>query len=282
MGHNSELSPASQAHLHHNEHSYLPIVEPDDAQVHELKSLLHHSHRTVVISGAGMSTESGIPDFRSENGFWDNEDLLAMMSDAYLNAHPEDFWVHFKKAFMNPKFMAALPNEGHLALAELAAVGKQVKIFTQNIDGLHQMAGSMNVYELHGNIRHTYCPKCHNRYGITHIMADEVPYCTYYDMKGNECASVLHPDVVLFDQMVRHMDEAFDAVVRADLLLILGTSLSVDPVASLPQFVSHGHKLAIINLEDTYMDERADLVVHASVGRTIHRAVEELLSLPGY
>jgi NAD-dependent deacetylase len=282
VGHDSELFPASTTDLTQHNQSYLPIVEPTVQQVHELKNLLHHSHRTVVISGAGTSTESGIPDFRSENGFWDNEDLLGMMSDAYLHAHPEDFWVHFKKAFMNPDFMSAAPNEGHLALAEVAAVGKQVKIFTQNIDGLHQMAGSMNVYELHGNIRHAYCPKCHNRYGITHIVADEVPYCTYYDMKGNECGSVLHPDVVLFDQMVRHMDDAFDAVVRADLLLILGTSLSVEPVASLPQFISHGHKLAIVNLEPTYMDDRADLVIHASVGRTISRAVEELLTLPGY
>ena len=282
MGQDQELFSASHTSSHRHNSSFLPIVEPDAAQVHELKNLLHRSHRTVVITGAGMSTESGIPDFRSENGFWDDVDLLSMMSDAYLSAHPEDFWVHFKKTFMNPHFMSALPNEGHLALAELAAVGKQVKIFTQNVDGLHQMAGSMNVYELHGNIRHAYCPNCHSRYGVTHILAEDVPYCSYYDMKGNECGSVLHTDVVLFDQMVRHMDEAFDAVVRADLLLILGTSLSVDPVASLPQFISHGHKLAIINLEETYMDHRADLVIRASVGRTVSRAVEELLSMPGY
>ncbi len=274
MGHDPELHPTP--------HRFLPIIEPEDAQVQELKNLLHQSHRTVVISGAGMSTESGIPDFRSENGFWEEADILSKMSDAHLNAQPEDFWLHFKQTFMNPRFMSAVPNEGHLALAEVAAVGKQIKIFTQNVDGLHQMAGSMNVYELHGNIRHAFCPKCHTRYGISHILAEDVPHCNYFDMKGNECQEALHPDVVLFDQMVRHMEDAFYAVVRADLLLVLGTSLLVDPVASLPQYVSAEHKLAIVNLDETYIDKRADLVIHASVGRTVSRAIEQLFSMPGY
>lgn len=257
---------------------FIPLVAPDPVQVSELKTFLASAKRIVVISGAGMSTESGIPDFRSEHGFWDNKDMMSIMSDTYLEAHPEDFWIHFKQAFMNQHFMDAKPNSGHLALAKLAKSGVQLRIFTQNIDGLHQMAGSINVFELHGNIRHAYCPKCHAQYGFSHIKAQTVPHCTYYDMKGFDCGSVLYPDVVLFDQMVRHMDEAFAAVAGADLLLILGSSLSVDPVASLPRFASAACKIAIVNLDETYMDNRANLVIRASVGITLDHAVKELLS----
>ncbi len=224
-----------------------------------LRSLIEASKRLVVLTGAGMSTESGIPDFRSAGGFFEDETRAQRMSDSFYRADPEGFWPEYKAVFLRPEFLAAKPNPGHLALAELERMGKDITILTQNVDGLHAAAGSAHVLELHGNIHAAFCPRCGARYTLDEILANDVPHCHAYTLKGGDCQEILQPDIVLFEQPVRHYQEAFYAVARADLLLIIGSSLTVEPVASLPQYASHAAKRVVINLEPTDLDEHADL-----------------------
>lgn len=243
----------------------------------ELHRLIVNSTGIVVLSGAGMSTESGIPDFRSPGGIWEDDDLMAAMSERYLRLHPEDFWHKFKFGFMSPDYLGAKPNVGHYALAQLEQQGKDVAIFTQNVDGLHQSAGNRHVYELHGNIRTATCPRCQQEYDISYIFAHEVPQCEWVNPKGQVCDTVLRPDTVLFGQTVRYYEEAVRTIQTADLLLVLGTSLTVEPVADLPSYVQCDRtKLAIINLDVTHYDEFADVVVRGKVGESLRTATESL------
>lgn len=243
----------------------------------ELHRLIVKSTSIVVLSGAGMSTESGIPDFRSPGGIWEDDDLMAAMSDRYLRLHPEDFWQKFKFGFMSPDYLAAKPNVGHYALVQLEQQGKDVTIFTQNVDGLHQLAGSHHVFELHGNIRAASCPRCQQEYDISYIFAHETPRCEWQNPKGQICDTVLRPDTVLFGQTVRHYEEAVRTIQNTDLLLVLGTSLTVEPVASLPSYVQRERtKLAIVNLDLTHIDEFADVVVRGKVGESLRIAIESI------
>ncbi|MCI0182264.1 NAD-dependent protein deacylase [Sulfoacidibacillus ferrooxidans] len=243
--------------------------------IKQLRDILDQSRRIAVLSGAGMSTESGIPDFRSENGLWKDPHVVAMMTEEYLHGHPEEFWLAFKRVFMNEQYRAAKPNIGHESLAALERAGKEVVIFTQNVDGLHQAAGSKQVHELHGSIHFAQCPRGHRRYGIQYILENAIPRCDYVEQNGDMCDAVLEPDVVLFGQMVKGFEEAFYGIVRSDVLLVLGTSLTVDPVASLPQYIIKGHhQLVVVNLDETYIDEKADLTIHAKVGATLSAALK--------
>ncbi|PWI57391.1 NAD-dependent protein deacylase [Sulfoacidibacillus thermotolerans] len=242
--------------------------------IQQLRGLFSRNQRIAVLSGAGMSTESGIPDFRSEQGLWQDPRVVSMMTERYLHAHPDNFWREFKRVFMNEEYRHAKPNAGHLALAQLEQMGKQVQIFTQNVDGLHQAAGSTDVHELHGSIYYAECPRGHGRYDADYLLEQEVPRCSFREADGQPCNAVLEPDVVLFGQMVKGFEEAFYGVLRSELLLVLGTSLTVDPVASLPQYLIKGHHhLVVINLEETYIDDKADLIIRAKVGETLAAAL---------
>lgn len=216
-----------------------------------------------------MSTESGIPDFRSGGGFWENSDLLQMMTDNYLTRYAEAFWPRYKQVFLNPAFIAAQPNPGHRALHALESENRSVAVFTQNVDGLHQLAGSTHVYEVHGSTRKAYCPRCQTRYELSDILAEPVPRCSWETPKGTVCDTILHPDTVLFGQPVRHLGEAVVQIQHCSLLLVLGTSLTVEPVASLPYYRSKSCRLVIINLEPTHLDDEADLVIYAKIGETL-------------
>jgi NAD-dependent deacetylase len=232
-----------------------------------LQRLIENASDIAVLSGAGISTESGIPDFRSDSGVWQDPDLERTMSDSYLRRFPYEFWPKFKQVFMRPEYLKALPNAGHLALAELERRGKRVTVFTQNVDGLHQLAGSSRVFELHGGVRKAHCPVCRQVYGLDDILAEEVPICRWTNQKGAECGHVLHPDTVLFGQPVRHFEQAAAAVQACDLLLVLGTSLTVNPVAELPNYARRaGARLAVVNLDETYIDPFADVVIRARIG----------------
>ena len=247
----------------------------NEASVDELKRLLFSSRSVVVLSGAGMSTESGIPDFRSPTGVWQDEDLMESMSDGYLKRHPEEFWPKFKLGFMSEEYLSAKPNPGHLALADLEKMGKDIAIYTQNVDGLHQEAGSRHVYELHGSIKTAYCPRCRSEYGLEYILSEEVPRCHWMNPKGQECDTILFPDTVLFGQNVRHYEYAAISVQQCDLMLVLGTSLTVYPVADLPEYVRRDKtKLAIVNLDETDFDSKADVVIHGKVGEVLSQAVK--------
>ncbi|GMA51635.1 NAD-dependent protein deacetylase [Alicyclobacillus contaminans] len=235
-----------------------------------LRQLIETASDIVVLTGAGMSTESGIPDFRSDNGAWQDETLAEAMSDTYLHEQPHAFWQKFKQVFLREEFLSARPNPGHLALAALEAMGKRVRVFTQNVDGLHQQAGSSYVVELHGSIRRAVCPMCQQRYGLADMLAEPVPTCHWTNVKGAECGFVLHPDTVLFGQPVRQLSEAVLAAAHCDLFLVLGTSLLVDPVAELPNYaLAAGHPVAVVNLEDTYIDGRAAAVVRGKIGEVL-------------
>lgn len=234
------------------------------------QKLIENASNIVVLTGAGMSTESGIPDFRSDDGVWQDEALVHVMSDSYLRRFPQAFWPKFKQVFMRPEYLRAEPNAGHLALAALERLGKQVTVFTQNVDGLHQLAGSTTVFELHGSVRKAECPACMQSYGLDGILAQEVPTCHWENAKGSECGFVLHPDTVLFGQQVRHLERAVLAAARCDLFLVLGTSLMVDPVAELPNYArAAGVPIAVVNLEETYIDVHAEVVIRGKIGEVL-------------
>lgn len=213
-----------------------------------------------ALTGAGVSTESGIPDFRSPGGLWTRYDPMQTASLSALRRDPAGFY-----AFNLPRwrvFHGASPNDAHLALARLEKLGYLVGVITQNIDGLHQRAGSRRVWEVHGHLRTCRCMECGKSYPfhelLEQVSARGLPRCT-------ACGGVLRPDVVLFeDQMSEDFFKATRALTGCQLLLVVGSSLQVYPAAGLPEFA---RRVAIINREETPWDERAALVIHDSAGR---------------
>lgn len=246
----------------------------DETTRAQLQRYIEVSRRIVVLSGAGMSTESGIPDFRSPGGIWEDEETMIAMSLSYWQDYPQLFWPKFKRIFMNEAHLQAQPNEGHYAIARLEDMGKEVTVLTQNVDGLHQLAGSTHVLEMHGGIRQAVCPVCQSRYDLDYVQREEVPRCSYISIKGAVCDAILQANVVLFEQEVRYLPEALRAVRTCDLMLVLGTSLTVYPVADLPRYViKERTKLVIVNLDATDEDQRADLVIHDKIGKVLAEAV---------
>ncbi len=241
--------------------------------VEKLSNILRESNNIVFFGGAGVSTESDIPDFRSSNGLF-NERLNItftpeqLVSHTFYTKYPEEFFKFYKSKLIYPE---AKPNNGHLALAKLEEIGKLKAIVTQNIDGLHQMAGSKNVFELHGSIHRNYCVKCHEFYDEKFILnSDGVPTCT-------KCGGSVKPDVVLYeegldDSVIRG---AINAISKADTLIIGGTSLVVYPAAGLIDYFK-GSNLILINKSSTSADSKANLVIHDSIGKVLSEAVNSL------
>lgn len=213
-----------------------------------------------ALTGAGVSTESGIPDFRSPGGLWTRYDPMQTASLSALRRDPAAFY-----AFNLPRwrvFDGASPNDAHLALARLEKLGYLVGVITQNIDGLHQRAGSRRVWEVHGHLRTCRCMECGKSYPFRELQeqvsARGLPRCM-------ACGGVLRPDVVLFeDQMSEDFFKATRALTGCQLLLVVGSSLQVYPAAGLPEFA---RRVVIINREETPWDERAALVIHDSAGK---------------
>ena len=226
------------------------------------------SEKITILTGAGMSTDSGIPDFRSEDGVWQDKVLFSAMNASYLRQNPEPFWPRFKRAFMSERYLLAKPNVGHEVIAWLETAGKEITVITQNVDGLHQQAGSSRVLEVHGTTRTATCPSCHTTYDQNYVLAHDIPRCKAKTPVG-PCDTVLWPDVVLFDQPVRSFGDALDAVIHSDLMIVLGTSLEVHPVADLPTYRPLSTKLVIINLDETALDALADLVIHAPISEVL-------------
>ena len=242
-------------------------------KIKALSNLLKESERIVFFGGAGVSTESGIPDFRSATGIY-SEMLAQHVSPEQLVSHsffvrcPEEFFDFYRKRLV---YMEAKPNDCHKALVTLERMGKLKAVITQNIDGLHQLAGSSRVLELHGSIRRSYCMDCHALYDENFLMAREgVPHCT-------RCGGTVKPDVVLYEES---LDEAvLDAAVReiaaADMLIVGGTSLVVYPAAGLLRYFG-GRHLVLINKTATQVDAEAELVIHDSLGEVMREAVAAL------
>ncbi len=248
----------------------------------QLAKWIRESDKIVVLTGAGISTDSGIPDFRSQDGVWSDQELFRSMNAAYLRLHPDLFWPHFKRAFMSSRYLDAKPNVGHIVLQKLEEAGKTMTIITQNVDGLHQLAGSKRVLEVHGSAKSATCPSCHTTYDLAYILSDDIPRCNAKTPSG-PCHTVLWPDVVLFDQAVHQFAESLDAVIHCDLMLVMGTSLEVHPVADLPSYRPLTTKLVMLNLEETPLDNLAELVIHARISdalsstyNALYEGMEEL------
>lgn len=229
-----------------------------------LQHIINESNRIVFFGGAGVSTESGIPDFRSTDGLYHQQYDFppeTILSHTFFMRQPEEFY-RFYRAKMLP--LEAQPNAAHLKLAEMEAAGKLQCVITQNIDGLHQKAGSRSVYELHGSIHRNYCMKCRRFYPPEFIRdsAEPVPLCA--------CGGRIKPDVVLYEEGLDDavMAGAIRAIRQADALIVAGTSLTVYPAAGLIHYF-RGKHLILINRDATPMDDLATLVIHDRVGQVL-------------
>jgi NAD-dependent deacetylase len=238
----------------------------DDA-VLTLKKWIEGSDNIVFFGGAGVSTESGIPDFRSVDGLYNQKYDVppeTIVSHSYLERYPEKFYAFYKEKMLYPQ---ARPNDCHIALAKLEKDGKLRAVVTQNVDGLHQEAGSREVYELHGSVHRNYCTSCGKKYGLEHILKSEgVPRCS--------CGGFVRPDVVLYeeglDQQV--IEKAVSAIRHADVLIVGGTSLRVYPAAGLINYY-RGNKLVLINKSATSYDRYANLTISDSIGKVFKQCV---------
>lgn len=231
--------------------------------INKLKEAINEAQNIVFFTGAGMSTASGIPDFRSAKGlFTNNLHAEEIVSHSYFMNHPEQFYDFY---FNRMVFKDAKPNPGHIFIASLQK-NKNVTVVTQNIDGLHTMAGSKNVIELHGTIHSNHCMKCHKKYTLQEILnkKEKVPHCS--------CGGIIKPDVVLYEEALNedNIINAVKAIEEADTLVILGTSLSVYPAAGFIQYF-RGRNLILINKSQTPADVYADIVIHDDINETFSR-----------
>ena len=246
-----------------------------DDKIKQLKELIAESNNIVFLGGAGVSTESGIPDFRSGAGIYNTESgtkyrPIDIIAHDFFIEHPEDFYDFYKRKLIYPD---ARPNKAHKALVRLERQGKLKAIITQNIDNLHQEAGSKCVIELHGSVFRNYCMDCGKKFNIEYIAAQEgVPHC-------DRCGGIVRPDIVLYEENLEHenVDNAIKAVKKCDLMIIAGTSLTVYPAATFAQFLKHD-RIVIINKSSTYMDLKALLTIHDNVGEVLDKVVPKRVS----
>ena len=233
----------------------------------QLAKWIDESNYIVFFGGAGVSTESGIPDFRSVDGLYNQQYKYppeTMLSHSFFMREPEEFFRFYENKVLAPD---AEPNNAHKALASLEAKGKLKAVITQNIDGLHQKAGSKEVLELHGSVLRNYCMQCGESYDldsvIDKIRTEKIPYC-------DKCKKIIKPDVVLYEEGLDNsiMSRAVQHLQNADMLIIGGTSLVVYPAAGLIDYY-HGNKLVLINRDKTARDSVADLVIHDSIGEVL-------------
>jgi NAD-dependent deacetylase len=230
----------------------------------QLQKWIQDSDNIVFFGGAGVSTESGIPDFRSVDGLYNqkyDQPPETILSHTYFVQNTEDFYRFYRDKML---CLDAKPNAAHLKLAELERTGRLKAVVTQNIDGLHQLAGSQAVYELHGSVHRNYCTKCRTFYGVDFIAEGKgVPHCPV-------CGGLVKPDVVLYEEGLDQdtVAGAVEAIARADVLIIGGTSLVVYPAAGLINYY-RGNKLVLINRDPTPYDGQADLVIHNPIGKVL-------------
>jgi len=241
-------------------------------QINSLKKRITDSNNIVFLGGAGVSTESGIPDFRSANGLYSSQRSRGftpeeMLSYSFFRSYTGEFFSYYKK---NLVYRDALPNKAHIALARLEEMGKLKAVITQNIDGLHQLAGSRNVLELHGSIHRNYCVSCGETYSLEHVLgAEGIPRCS-------KCGGVVRPDVVLYEEGLdmEVFDRAADYISKAEILIIGGTSLNVYPAAGLVDYY-RGNCLVLINKTETSYDRKADFVLREPIGTVMEELTKE-------
>lgn len=235
----------------------------------ELRKIIDGSKNIVFFGGAGVSTESGVPDFRSEKGLYNamqkyKRSPEEMLSRTFFINETEIFYDYYKNNLIYPD---AKPNKAHLALSELEKEEKLSAVVTQNIDGLHQAAGSKNVLELHGSVHRNYCLSCGKKYELNYILSSSgIPRC--------QCGGIIRPDVVLYEEPLDNfvISQSVDAIRACDTLIIGGTSLVVYPAAGLVNYFKGKH-LILINKSRTDYDNRADLVINAAIGEVLGEVV---------
>ena len=243
-----------------------------DEKWKQLKKWIDESDNIVFFGGAGVSTDSGIPDFRSENGIFQaiNEYGVrpeVILSYTFFEQNPEVFFKYYKKTLLYPD---AKPNDCHKALAKLEEMGKLKAVITQNIDDLHQRAGSKNVLELHGTLYKNYCVKCGKTFDLDYVTADEgITRC-------DSCGGIVRPDVVLYEEGLDQetIYKSVDFISKADLLIVGGTSLNVYPAAGLLNYY-RGNKLVLVNKSATSYDNKAALVIAEKIGEVFRKVVLE-------
>lgn len=232
-----------------------------------LQQIIDNSQRIVFFGGAGVSTESGIPDFRSVDGLYNQkydyppEEIL---SHSFFKSHTEYFYNFYRDKML---CLDAKPNSAHLKLAELENAGKLNAVVTQNIDGLHQAAGSKTVFELHGSVHRNYCTECHKLYDAHYMKkSNGIPKCT--------CGGIIKPDVVLYEEGLddNTVNGALNAISNADCLIVAGTSLNVYPAAGFIRYFQ-GDYFVLINRDETPADKIADLVIHDKVGEVLSKII---------
>lgn len=236
-------------------------------KIKELQRLVDEAHKIVFFGGAGVSTESGIPDFRSVDGLYNQKwdyPPETIISASFFAANTSEFYRFYREKLL---LDGIKPNAAHLKLAEMEKAGKLLGVVTQNIDGLHQAAGNEKVWELHGSVLRNYCTKCGEFFDDNHIREN-------HDEKGiprcSKCNGIVKPDVVLYEEPLndRIVEGAMDAISNADLLIIGGTSLTVYPAAGMVRYY-RGDNIALINRDPTQGDAIADLVIHDSIGKVL-------------
>ena len=229
----------------------------------QLKQWIDESENIVFFGGAGVSTESNIPDFRSVDGLYNQEydyPPETILSHSFYLRNTDEFYRFYRNKMLFPD---AEPNNAHKALAHLEQMGKLKAVITQNIDGLHQKAGSKEVYELHGSVLRNYCSHCHAFYSLDDILAATgVPHC--------HCGGIIKPDVVLYEEGLDSyvLERAISYIKNADMLIIGGTSLAVYPAAGLIDYYE-GNKLVLINRDKTTRDSQANLIIHDAIGQVL-------------
>ncbi|WP_191015380.1 NAD-dependent protein deacylase [Treponema zioleckii] len=239
-------------------------------KIEKLQKMIDESSKIVFFGGAGVSTESGIPDFRSQDGLYNQKWKYppeVIISRSFFDKNPKEFYRFYREKLI---IKDVKPNVTHLKLAELERTGKLSAVVTQNIDGLHQEAGSKRVFELHGSTLRNFCMNCHAPYGIDFIAEsenaeDKIPRCT-------KCGGIVKPDVVLYEEGLDEnvIEGAINAISEADMLIIGGTSLVVYPAAGLIRYF-RGNHLVLINKSETAADANADLVIHDSLGKVFEQ-----------
>lgn len=235
-------------------------------QIKMLKDAVARSRRLCVFTGAGISCPSGIPDFRSATGLYREKSDTGyspeeIISHSFFAANPEAFFAFYRDKMVYPQ---AAPNAAHTYFAELEQAGKRVSVVTQNIDGLHQSAGSTEVYELHGSVHRNFCTRCGRFYDLAYLLrADGVPRCA-------DDGAVVKPDVVLYEEPLDEtvVKGALDAISGADTMIVVGTSLVVYPAAAYVRYF-RGDTLALINLAPTAYDSEADIAIHDDIIRVV-------------
>ncbi len=233
------------------------------SQQKQLKEWIEESQYVVFFGGAGVSTESQIPDFRSQDGLYRQKFAYPperILSHSFYISHKEEFFRFYREKMLFPE---AMPNRAHLALAELERQGKVKAVITQNIDGLHQKAGSREVLEIHGSVLRNYCTRCSRSYSMEEILNSEgVPKCV--------CGGDIKPDVVLYEEGLDGglLHRSMEHIRKADLMIVGGTSLSVYPAAGLLEYFTGKH-LVLINRDKTPKDDYADLIIRDSIGEVL-------------